>query len=163
MGAAALLSGCLWLPDFPIADKIEPDTNPDDDDGDNIGFCQPRPNSREPVVVGGSVEVREIKCRIRSDHVAVWTLKGVDGTDDEDIDLTIASGVDSVFLHRESLPWSPRPYELVLELRADRVDGGGSDEFWPLIVLPHGDDLVGDPIPLLDTPGGPPPIGGDSP
>lgn len=136
--------GCLWLPEFPFPDKIDPDTPGDTDD--LIAFCTPRPRRREPVLVGGQSDYREVRCRIRGAHTVEWRVLGVEDSDLEDLDLVVATGVERVVLHRSSLPWSPQPYEVELALRVERENGGGADESWPLLVVPDGDELVVVPV-----------------
>ena len=52
----------------------------------------------------------------------------------------VLRGVERLFLYREALPWSPRPYEGALELR---VQAGGVLQVttWPVIVLPDAEEL----------------------
>ncbi len=149
----SLGGGCLWLPEFP-PDKIDPVTPGDTDD--LIAFCTPRPRRREPVLVGGSSDHREVRCRIRGAHTVEWRVVGLDDTPLEDMDLLVATGVERVVLHRSSLPWSPRPYAVELALRAERENGGGADESWPLLVVPDGDELVLIPADDEATPEVPP-------
>jgi hypothetical protein len=137
------LSGCLWLPGLP-PDKIDPIT-PSPDAGDLIEFCVPRPRRREPILVGGPSDLREVRCRIRGADRIEWRIVGLEDTELEDVDLVVATGVERVVLNRDSLPWSPSPYHVELSLRAEREDGGGADETWPIHVVPHGDDLVAVP------------------
>ena len=144
LAAAFGAAGCLWLPEFPGPDKIDPDTPGDTDE--LIAFCSPRPRLRERVLVGGSTDHREVRCRIRGAHTVTWRLLGIDDTPMEDLDLLLATGVERVVLHRSSLPWSPRPYTVELYLRAERENGGGMDESWPLLVVPDGDELVVVPL-----------------
>lgn len=148
--ATVAAAGCLWLPDWPIPAKIDPET-PEDPDADLIAFCTPRPRRLEPVLVGPPDDSRDVRCRIRGAATVTWSLRGIEGTEMEEVDLTLATGVERIVLHRSSLPWSPRPYEIELVLRAEREDGGGGDESWPLRVVPGGGDLLSPPEP--DTSG----------
>ena len=146
--------GCLWLPEFPLPDKIDPVTPGDTDD--LIAFCTPRPRRREPVLIGGSGDFREVRCRIRGAHTVEWRILGIDDTPTEDLELVVATGVERIRLHRGSLPWSPVPYELELALRVERENGGGADESWPLLVVPDGDELVVVPLEVDDEAGSEP-------
>ncbi len=140
--------GCLWLPDLP-PDKIDPPTADDDDDSSLISFCTPRPRSAEPVLVGGPTLVRELRCRVRGAQTITWTLIGLDGTPLEGRELVVASGVERIELHRDSLPWSPQPYRVDLVLSVfSQTQGTAFAPPWPLVVVPDADDLV-NPEPLL--------------
>jgi len=145
-----LFSGCLWLEDL-IPDKTDPPIAVDDDT--LIAFCTPRPRESEPVLVGGPEEIREIRCRLRGARTITWTLVGLEDTPLEDREIVIANGTERVSLFRSSLPWSPRPYELELVLTVDSVDQGTQFQRWPLIVVPHADELVDDQGLLSPSPG----------
>jgi hypothetical protein len=81
---------------------------------------------------------RRFQCRITNSDEVTWTVRpvGLPGRND----YAIAQGVARVDLLSDHLPWAPHPYRLDLELR---VRAGGNQQIttWPLVVLPHGDDL----------------------
>jgi hypothetical protein len=145
---ALLASGCLWLPEI-IPDKTDPPTPVDDDT--LIAFCTPRPRGDERVLVGGPEEIRDIRCRIRGARTITWALVGREDTDLEDREIVLATGTELISLFRPGLPWSPRPYEIDLVLTVDSVDQGTQFQVWPLIVVPHADELVDD-VGLLTPP-----------
>ena len=149
LAAALGAAGCLWLPEVPVPDKIDPVTPGDTDE--LIAFCTPRPRRREPVLLGGSADFREVRCRIRGADMVEWRVVGVEDTPQEDLDLVVATGVERVVLHRGSLPWSPQPYAVELALRVERENGGGADESWPLLIIPDGDELVVVPLETDDA------------
>ncbi len=114
------------------------------DDDTLIAFCTPRPRgASEPVLVGGPEEVRDVRCRIRGARAITWTLVGMDDTPLEGREIVLAAGTERVMLFRSSLPWSPRPYKVKLELDVDSVDGDAGQD-WLLIVVPHADEFFDD-------------------
>lgn len=155
-----LLPGCLWLPNWPIADKIDPDPS-----GEALPFahCSPRANPWEPVLVGAATGPRSIHCRIRGAESILWTFSTeVDEANpfldlDEDLlqelapqltsPLVLGRGVEGVELHRESLPWSPRPYGAILRASV-QLPGEVTTKRWPVLVIPAADELQG----LLSAP-----------
>jgi len=167
--ALSLMSGCLWLPNWPIPDKVEPEPS-----GTTFPFahCTPRPNRWEPVLVGAMTGPRTVQCRIRGAESVLWTLSTeVDGDEpfldlDEGLleelapqltsPLVLGRDVEAVELHRESLPWSPRPYGAVLRASV-QLPGEITTKRWPILVVPAADELQG----LLASPPEPPAGGGD--
>jgi len=81
---------------------------------------------------------RRFQCRITGSDEVTWTVRpvGLPGRNP----YVIAQGVTRVDLLSDQLPWVPHPYKLDLELQ---VRAGGNQQIttWPLVVLPHGDDL----------------------
>ncbi len=157
--ASLVLSGCLWI--WPL--KNDPPIDPPDDDV--LSFCVPRPREDGPVLVGGPEEVRDIRCRIRFARSATWTLSGVDlepPLDDGPLvgrELLLGRDVERIELHRDFLPWSPRPYRLDLTLEVVTEAGGRQAEIWPLMVVPDAGQLTSDAPSLLlpfDEPEAPP-------
>lgn len=129
------LGGCLWVPGYP-PDKNVPDIN--DQESPGTSHCSPHAAPNRPNLLKSSEIPREFSCRIRLADSVTWTFSVTDGPDANPI--TLATGVEHLFLHREVLPWSPRPYEGTLELR---VQAGGILQVttWPLVVLPHAEEL----------------------
>ena len=150
-----VLPGCLWLPNWPIPDKIEPEPS-----GDTLPFahCSPRANPWEPVLVGAATGPRSIHCRIRGAESILWTLSTEvdEATPFLDLDenllqelapqltspLVLGRGVEGVELHRESLPWSPRPYGAILRASV-QLPGEVTTKRWPVLVIPASDELEG--------------------
>lgn len=151
--ATSGLCGCLWLPDWPIPDKVEPAPS-----SDNLPFayCNPRPNRWEPILVGAATGSRTVECRIRGAESVLWTLSTE--VDDEqptlELDptlldqlapelrtpLVLGRDVESVRLRRDMLPWSPRPYVAVLRASV-QLPGEVTTKRWPLLVIPAADEL----------------------
>lgn len=94
--------------------------------------------------MGGPEEVRDIRCRIRGARTIEWRLVGLEDTPLEDREIVLAAGTERVSLNRRSLPWNVRPYEIDLVLTVDSVDQGTQFQVWPLIVVPHADELLDD-------------------
>jgi len=65
--------------------------------------------------------------------------------------LVLGRNVEGVELHRESLPWSPRPYAAVLRASV-QLPGEVTTKRWPVLVIPAADEL--DQLSVL--PGGTP-------
>jgi len=150
-----VLPGCLWLPNWPIPDKIEPEPS-----GETLPFahCSPRANPWEPVLVGAATGPRSVQCRIRGAESILWTLSTEVDEDNPFLDLSenllqelapqltsplvLGRGVEGVELHRESLPWSPRPYGAILRASV-QLPGEVTTKRWPVLVIPAADELEG--------------------
>ncbi|HCP46120.1 MAG TPA: hypothetical protein DIU15_08770 [Deltaproteobacteria bacterium] len=129
------MAGCLWVPGYP-PDKDVPDI--DNEDSPGTSHCSPHAAPNRPNLLKSVETPREFNCRIRLADSVTWMFSVTEGPDANPI--TLATGVERLFLHRSSLPWSPQPYEGNLELR---VQAGGVLQVttWPLIVLPHSEEL----------------------
>ena len=63
--------------------------------------------------------------------------------------IILGRDVEGVELHRESLPWSPRPYSAILRASV-QLPGEVTTKRWPILVVPSADELEG----LLASPPG---------
>ena len=151
--AGTLLSGCLWLPEWPIPDKIEPEPT-----SESLPFahCNPRPNRWEPILVGAATGPRRVECRIRGAESVLWTLSTAVNDDEPVLELDadlleelapqlrtpliLGRDVESVRLRRDSLPWSPRPYAAMLRASV-QLPGEVITKRWPILVIPAADEL----------------------
>ena len=151
--SASGLSGCLWLPDWPIADKVEPDPSTDNRP---FAHCNPRPNRWEPILVGAATGSRTVECRIRGAESVLWTLSTEVDEEQPTLELdpsllvelapelrtplVLGRDVESVRLRRDMLPWSPRPYVAVLRASV-QLPGEVTTKRWPILVIPAADEL----------------------
>lgn len=168
--ALPVLPGCLWLPDWPFADKVDPDPPTDTLP---FAYCSPKPNRWEPVLVGAITGPRSVQCRIRGAESILWTLDTeVDESDPllgldvgllEDAapvlsgPLILGRNVEGVTIDRDSLPWSPRPYGAILRASV-QLPNEVTTKRWPILVVPAADELEGT---FSANPGEP--TGGDAP
>ena len=153
--AALMLPGCLWLPDWPIPDKVDPDPP------ENLlpfAHCSPRPNKWEPIVVGDISGPRSVHCRIRGADSVLWTIDTEVDDDDpilgldpalledsapvQDGPMILARDVESIDLYRSTLPWSPRPYAAILRAAVQLPGGEVTTKRWPVLVVPGADELT---------------------
>jgi len=65
-----------------------------------------------------------------------------DAAPDVDGPLILARNVESIVLHRESLPWSPGPYAAMLRAAVALQNGEVTTKRWPIVVVPSADELV---------------------
>ena len=151
--ALGCMGGCLWLPNWPLQDKVEPAPV---ENNFPFAHCTPRPNRWEPVLLGAATGPRKIECRIQGSESILWTLTTEVDEDDPVLDLTpqhleelaptmssplvLGRNVEGIELHRESLPWSPRPYAAVLRASV-QLPGEVTTKRWPVLVVPAADEL----------------------
>jgi hypothetical protein len=147
LAAAAPLPACLWLPNFP-PDHGEPPTEGPQDDR-LVSHCSPHASPTRPVLVSAEEGPRRFQCRIRGADEVLWTFDPLG--DPGILPFALGTGVQDVDLHREDLPWSPRPYEAELEVRA-RAGGTEITVTWPLVVVPSAGELFEPPTPAAAEP-----------
>jgi len=135
---AAVLPGCLWIPGI-FKEKADPPAPQPDTRA--ISHC--RPHAGRPMLLGSQTGERIFGCRVANPPDADWRLSFPETVDPRltrpAVDgFLFAEGVEAIRLDRDDLPWSPHPYEAILEL--DVPDDGESRE-WRIIVIPHVDDM----------------------
>lgn len=136
---AALLSGCIWLPDWPFPDTIVPGEEFAEDDSQLVSHCSPHQDPRVPVLMRRGAAPTSFSCRVRNADSVLWRVRipGQPGVRDH----IIASGVERLDVYPDDLPWSPRPYRAELEIAVGQGTTNRSSR-WQLIVTSHSDDLA---------------------
>jgi hypothetical protein len=136
---AVLMSGCIWLPNWPFPDTTVPGEDFAEDDSQLVSHCAPHQDPRVPVLLRRGTTPTSFSCRVRGEDSVLWTVR-IPG-EPSVRDYIVATGVEELAVHADDLPWAPRPYRAELEI-AVRQGTTTRTSHWQLVVMSHADDVA---------------------